>query len=297
MKTTLLFGLFAGFASICAAEQILTQYDWRQVAEAGQLSQGAVVTVDGRSAVEISNTNATPLRVRVLTIQKPPVNKTFYAILGEVKYERVRGDGYLEMWNYFPPLRPGVPEGAFFSRTLGDSGEMAKLTGTSNWRRFMLPFDRTGASGPPTRLEVSVFLPGQGTVFLGPIRLVEYTGTLSEALRPAGAWWSDRMAGLIGGIAGATIGCLASLLAWLATRGKARTFVVVTSSALIGLGLLSALAGVIALSFKQPYAVWFPLLLLGILLLAILPGRLRQFQKLYEQIELRKMAAMDALGG
>jgi len=65
-----------------------------------------------------------------------------------------------------------------------------------------------GASGPPTRLEISVFLPGRGTVWLGPVKLVEYAGS--------------------------------------------------------------------------------------VLLLGIVPLRLRDFQKRYAELELRKMSAMDA---
>jgi hypothetical protein len=65
---------------------------------------------------------------------------------------------------------------------------------------------------------------------------------------------------------------------------------------LIGLGGLSAAAGLVALGLKQPYEVWFPLLLLGVLLLAIVPVRLKQFQRHYHELELRRMTALDALG-
>src|SRR5206468_3171301 len=166
---------------------------------------GVPITLDGRSALKIANTNDTPLQLQLLKISKPSISKKLYAIKGEIKYENVQGDGYLEMWNFFPPLNPGMPEGQYFSRTLG--------------------------------------------------------------------------------IGGGTLGCLGSLLAWLAWKGLARRFVVVAAWLLIGLGVVSGLAGVVALTLNQPYLVWFPLLLGAALLLGIIPFRLRSYLKHYEYLE------------
>ena len=300
MSAKLVPGLFMGLVlvSACSAQQVLGEYDWRQLAESGQLLSGVPISVDGRSALKIENTNDTPLQLQLMKIPKPAISKKVYAIKGEVKYDRVHGDGYLEMWNFFPPLKPGMPEGQYFSRTLGVGGEMGKLSGIANWRAFTLPFDSTGASGSPTRLEINIFLPAKGTVYLGPVSLVEYTGSLLGAgVTNPNAWWSDRAAGLIGGIGGGTVGCLGSLLAWLAWKGLARRFVVVAAWLLIGLGVVSGLAGVVALTLNQPYVVWFPLLLGATLLLGIIPFRLRNYLKHYEDLELRRMAAIDALEG
>jgi hypothetical protein len=60
------------------------------------------------------------------------------------------------------------------------------------------------------------------------------------------------------------------------------------------LGLVSLGVGVGALICGQPYAVWFPLLLLGILSLVIMGGSLPVVRRRYEEVELRKMAAADA---
>jgi len=142
MKTTLLLCLCLGFASKCAAEELLATYDWRELADTGRLRGGVPVRLDGKSAVQITNTNDTALQVQLLEIQQPPIQRRLYAVLGQVKYESVQGDGYLEMWNYFPPIKPGLPEAQYFGRTLGTSGAMGKITGTSNWRAFMLPSSR-----------------------------------------------------------------------------------------------------------------------------------------------------------
>ena len=296
MKAILVLGSYLSLVATCSAQKVLAEYDWQKLVQNGQLRGGEAASVDGKSALKIVNTNETPLQLQLLKIPKPPISKKLYAITGEVKYNGVRGDGYLEMWNFFPPLQSGMPEGQYFSRTLGVGGEMGKLSGTSDWRAFMLPFDSTGGSGSPTRLEINIFLPAQGTVFLGPVKLVEYTGSFaSMGIASSNAWWSDRAAGMVGGIGGGVLGCLGGLLGWLAWKGQARRFVVAASWVLIGLGVALGLGAVVALSEKQPYAVWFPLVLGGVLLLGIIPFRLRNFLKHYEDLELRRMTAIDAM--
>jgi hypothetical protein len=173
MKSMLIVVFCSSLVANISAEQVLAKYDWRQLARTGQLPGGVAAEMDGKSVLKAVNTNATPLKVQLLKIPKPPISKKLYAIKGEIKYDGVIGDGYLEMWNFFPPLKPGTPEGQYFSRTLGAGGEMGKITGTSGWRSFRLPFDSTGGSGAPTRLEINLFLSSAGTVYLGPMTLVE----------------------------------------------------------------------------------------------------------------------------
>jgi hypothetical protein len=296
MKTVLLISMCLCGATSALSGELLRDYDWKQLAEIGQLEGGIITEVDGKQAVKVINTNTTPLRVSVLKIEKPAITRNYYALEGQVKYEQVHGDAYLEMWSVFPPAKTGDAEGRYFSRTMGESGPMGKLTGTSDWRALQLPFNRTGASNSPIRLELNIYLPGQGTVYVGPLKLVEYSGGFTATKRNANAWWSDRTAGWIGGIGGTVFGCLAALLTWLAQSGRARSFVVFTSAALIGIGVLALISGLVALSIAQPYEVWFPLVLIGVLLVGILSYRLKQFIQQYSAIELRRMSSIDALG-
>jgi len=97
-----------------------------------------------------------------------------FAIVGEVKYEKVTPGGYLEMWSHFASPAPGYPEEAYFTRTLADSGPMGRLDGTSDWREFCLPFDATGTKSKLARLEMNLHLTGPGTVHLRNMRLVQY---------------------------------------------------------------------------------------------------------------------------
>jgi len=128
----------------------------------------ATIQIDGRDAICITNKADAPLQVTLFKIDHPPITAMQYALSGEIKYEGVAEPGYLQMWNFFPPIGPGLPEGQYFTRTMAPAGTgpMGQISGTSSWRPYTLPFDRTGAPNSPTRLEVSIFLPKRGTVWI-----------------------------------------------------------------------------------------------------------------------------------
>ena len=107
-------------------------------------------------------------------------------------------------------------------------------------------------------------------------------------------WWTDQAGGWIGGIGGSLCGLLGGLIGTLAGMGKARRFVLALTTALVVLGAVALVVGVIAWLLGQPYGVYYPLLLGGIILTAVCGGNLPGLRRRYEQIELRKMEAMDA---
>ncbi|HEY1789501.1 MAG TPA: hypothetical protein VGJ73_15190 [Verrucomicrobiae bacterium] len=265
-----------------------------------------LVTLDGQSVYQFENTNDTPLQIPLAKIMKPRLSTTAYAVMGNIKYDGVQGTGYLEMWSYFPPSHPGMPEGQYFSRTLGDSGEMGKISGTCDWRGFTLPFDPTGASGPPTRLEINLVLPGHGTVYLTPVKLVKYSGGLSlssgsdessggssDGLMPAFGWWSANAAPWVGGIGGPVVGFLGGLLGWLSQKGMARTFVLTTWKCCIGFGLVCLIATIIAVIVGQPWFVAMPLFVIGFVSAVVFSATWSSARKRYDEVEIRRMASMD----
>src|SRR5206468_526171 len=140
---------------------------WRTLAREGRLLGGTPVELDGSTVLKIENTNDTPLQLSLVKIDAPPITSITYALSGEIKYENVQGDGFLEMWSCFPPAQAGSAELKAFSRTVDDTGPMGKIRGTSSWRDFSLPFNRTGTTSAPSRLEVNIMLPGRGLVFIG----------------------------------------------------------------------------------------------------------------------------------
>lgn len=287
MKTILLL-LAAAMLAITAHanDQALATYSWKELAAAGKLTVGTLVAPPD-DALKVENSGAGSLNATVLTIELPKITTDFYALSGEVRCDGVEGDGFLEMWSHFG-------EGtAYFSRTLGEAGPMAKLTGTSEWRAFTLPFNATGTKSHPAKLVLNVQLPAKGSVVLRNLKLIEGTNFDSLAGQ-TGAWWSDRTAGIIGGVGGSLLGCLGALIEWLASRGKAQHFVVNAARVLIGVGAASTLGGLTAVALRQPYGVWYALLLFGVLDVVIFPFRLRRYQDRYREIELRRMTSMDA---
>lgn len=288
----LLTMLALGFAA--SAQQTVGTYDWKLLQQNGQgASTGAIVTSNGKSILEIGSTNAS-LETRLLTITNPPITKKLYAIGGQIKYEDVSGDAYLEMWNYFPPTEPGAPEGKFFSRTMAQYGEMKKIHGTSDWRDFILPFNSEGASGPPTRLEVNLVLPGKGKVSVSPLKLVLYEPNEIAAVVHGG--WTNGLGPSIGIIVVPILAVIGMLLGWLAKNGRARTFVIFGLRALAVLGVLLIIFGILALVRKQPSSVWIPMFLFGALLTAIF-FQLPTIQRRYEELELRRMNSVDTMAG
>lgn len=211
-------------------------------------------------------------------IDHPPVDGAGYAIWGKIRYTGVQGAGYLEMWSVFP-------RGRYFSRTMDTEGPVARITGNSGWRTFEIPF-RLQDGVPPSRLEVNLILPGTGTVWIDSLQLVGYPSERS-------GWWSARAGGIIGGVGGSVIGMLGALLGTLTARRRARGFILGAMVALTVLGVGLILVGGVAVAAKQPYAVYFPLLLGGGILTIVFWNGRRTARRSFEDAELRKMRALD----
>jgi hypothetical protein len=101
------------------------------------------------------------------------------------------------------------------------------------------------------------------------------------------------MGGWIGGIGGSIIGLIGAAIGLLTGMGKARTFVFGLLSTLIAVGAVSLTGGLVALILKQPYAVWYPLVLCGAITLPLGIFLWVPIRKKFELAELRRMQAMD----
>jgi len=107
------------------------------------------------------------------------------------------------------------------------------------------------------------------------------------------AWWSSSDTGWIGGIGGSVVGIIGGLIGCLVGFGKARRFVLLLMIGLIAFGVICLVVGIVALILSQPYAVYYPLILFGVIDPAVLGGNYRSVRRRYEEAELRKMKAMD----
>ena len=254
--------------------------DWSsQRVEQGTVLPGRAPS--GGAALQLVSRSQNGAAFPLAEVDEPGIHGDSYSVVGQVRYEGVKGAGYLEMWSVF------ADGGRYFTRSLDRSGPLASLRGTSGWRRFELPFFLEGHA-PPTRLELNVVLPGPGTVFLGPLSL--------ETSASATAWWSERTSGLVGAILGSVIGLAGAALGILAGRGRARRFVhavlggmVVAGAVLLGIAGAAVIAG-------QPSHVWYPAALGGAISLPLGVASLRPLRRRYAEIELRRMRALDLAG-
>ena len=285
---SLLFFCFAAWG-----EEVVEEISWKALLEQDRLISGDVETSAGEEVAEwltVANGVSEPTTIPVLRLQEPGITSDKYALTGRIRYEDVEGDGYLEMWSHLPG------EGKFFSKTLGDRGEMGKIVGSSGWRSVKIPFFISNSEKRPTEIELNVVLPGKGVVQLGPLRLIQFAGT-EDPMAAAGEWWSEMQGGLMGGILGGLaglFGCLAGIGGSLASRGRGRAFAFATLILMASAGGIQTILGMIAAGLSQPYHVYYPLLLVGVLELFLGILFIPVFRSRYAQFELRKMDAMDA---
>ena len=224
---------------------------------------------------------------QLVEIKDPGITELYYAVRGRLKYQDVLGTGYLEMWSYFP-------DGShYFTRTLSNSGVMKSISGTSDWRPFALPFSITsGSAERPNRLVINLVLEGSGSVSFTVLDYEQYTHPPEERRKP-GAWWNERTAGILGGILGTLFGCFGGTIGILAGRGKARRFVMTALIVMPCMGLVFLIVGAVALAIGQPYEVWYPLLLSGIILTVVCGGARSTIRRRYNEMELARMSAVD----
>lgn len=276
-------------ARTARGEEIVRSIDWEALASASALSSGTVVSapdgVNGPS-LRVDHRGTGSETFGLLTLDHPKISRARYALKGRVQYEDVEAGSYFEMWNH-------MSEGAFFSRSLEQSGPMGRLDGSSPWREFVLPFFNQEGGSPPDKLVFNLVLTGPGTVEIGPLELVQFDAD-EDVFADSAGWWNDRQAGLIGGIVGSGLGILGAAIGWLGSTGRARGFVLGALKAIAYLGVGAVALGGLALASGQPYAVYYPLFLLGTITAALGLSLPRSMSKRYVELELRRMQALDA---
>lgn len=116
----------------------------------------------------------------------------------------------------------------------------------------------------------------------------------------ADAWWTSGQAGWIGGIGGTALGILGGLLGVVggvfAPRGKGRAFVLSTMGVVVVVCLGILIVGVVSIILGQPYVVWYPCLLVGVVGSAVFGGLMPVVRNAYRQAEQRQLDARSLRG-
>lgn len=107
-------------------------------------------------------------------------------------------------------------------------------------------------------------------------------------------WFDASTGNLIGAVLGTTIGLLGGAWGTLAgisaSKGKRRGLVLNMAKIMTAAGVLSCIAGCIALFMDQPYHVWYPFLAIGAWPAVFFPFIYRAVKKVYTKSELKKMS-------
>ena len=115
----------------------------------------------------------------------------------------------------------------------------------------------------------------------------------SDAVEP----WFDpqRFGSLYGGIGGAVVGVLGGLFGSLGSRaaqsGRHRALVIGGMTAVALACTVSLLAGIVALILGQPYGIWYPFGIIGLIGTVVFFGLLPVMRKRYADAESRRLDA------
>jgi hypothetical protein len=203
------------------SEQLVLKLRWDDRAKSGHLPKFAELDQAEAGAIKIVRSAENPQSIPIATIERPAIRQRAYMLRGAVKYEGILGDGFLEMWNHFPEPRAV----SAFTRTMDRNGPMGLIQGDSPWREFQLPFIINDESFPsPEKLEVNVFLPKAGTIWISDLELIEFPISPMMSATPAvapGNWatWSSILVTVFAGL-GCAVGVLGTTLWFKRVRNK-----------------------------------------------------------------------------
>jgi hypothetical protein len=110
-------------------------------------------------------------------------------------------------------------------------------------------------------------------------------------------WWNGQTSNWIGVIVGTSCGVLGGVIGTLAgifaPRGKLKWLVFGSMVLALLAGVVSLAVGIVALCAQQPYAVWYPLILVGGIL-TLAPGGLTPVvYRAYRQAGARRLEAAE----
>jgi hypothetical protein len=131
------------------------------------------------------------------------------------------------------------------------------------------------------RIEVSVVLPGGGTVYLGPAKLVE--GMANRRPREMGLLDPPRV-GVVAGVLGALLALYGIVTAVFASRGRAKGLVGALTIAVMALSCAALGAAVAAMIGNPSRGPLVPLALVGAMGIALCGVMLKLIKRKYARV-------------
>lgn len=118
--------------------------------------------------------------------------------------------------------------------------------------------------------------------------------TLASAVQP---WWNNQTAGMIGGFAGAALGLWGAMFGitagLLVPKGKGKTAIRILVYPMIAVALVALGIGIVAITKDQPRSVWYPLVLLGGILIIQLGWMIPLLELTLRKIERKRLEAEE----
>lgn len=218
-----------------------------------------------------------------------------YTLQLTVDHSIVGQPAYFEMWTELDDGR------RFFSKTLASVGPMKKLAGTAERREVVIPASLKGSSQNAIAAELLLVMPSGGTVTLRKGGLVDLPGGFGSLGQLAGGpnpWLPAWFGAVFGSVFGVLCGCLGAFYSYSFRSGKLWELMQFFPTVFGVLSAVILVVGIVAIALRQPYHVWYPLVLIGALGVMLAPTlswqMKRQFPKEASSFEDRQMQAMDA---
>ena len=109
-------------------------------------------------------------------------------------------------------------------------------------------------------------------------------------------WKFGAYFGSIGGTSVGLIGGLLGACSFFVQQGRGRRWIVGGYVTMIGLGVISLTVGAYAWVSGQPYGIWYPLAMLGVICCGVFGGLLPVILRRYSEAEQRKIDAEGLRG-
>ena len=110
-------------------------------------------------------------------------------------------------------------------------------------------------------------------------------------------WWTDQQGAYVGGIAGSVVGILGAVMGGLCGMcvpyGRCKGLVYGLSAFMLGGGIIALVTGVTAVLLDQPYAVYYPPLLLGFICTTVVGGLIPVIRRRYREADHRRLEAEE----